>query len=127
MELHLSAIAWDGVLERMELKAGIHVAVYTEVHLSRRNLLTLLAKLDGKPPSSAATIFRQTHEGHRLVVIAEEDDAHYRGRTPGPVHRETEAAIVGCPVCHGVGGHLWNHMGNQSPVTDRFSPRPWRP
>jgi len=72
----------------------------THVYLSRRNLLTLLAKLDGHPPGSSRTI-----EGPILypatTVTADEDEAHYahesRGKavgTPGPMHPRTERRIA---------------------------------
>lgn len=66
------------------------------VTLSRRNLLTLLAKLDGHPGESKRTIYRTNDEGETLVVTAEEDDAHYgaRGYGPGAMHPETEKEIV---------------------------------
>lgn len=49
------------------------------VVLSRRNLLTLLAKLDGHPPNSACTIGGGT-DAPGLFVKAEEDDVHYASR-----------------------------------------------
>lgn len=62
---------------------------YTIV-LSRRNLLSLLAKLDGHPKGSACTLFRQG-----WGIRAEEDEKHYKSRpyAPGPMHPETEAHI----------------------------------
>lgn len=56
------------------------------VRLSRRNLQTLLNKLDR--PGSRRTLVRATDHGV-LVVIAEDDDTHYGDcpyRTPGPVY-----------------------------------------
>lgn len=67
---------------------GYHIGI----SLSRRNLLALLAKLDGHPVASAAEIAR--FDGDRwLSVTAEEDDVHYNGREAGPMHPDTEAAI----------------------------------
>lgn len=71
-----------------------------EVVLSRRNLLTLLSKLD--MPGSARTIlnrdcYRDGLPVHDVVLIvkADDDDAHYVGRAPaGPVHPFSEAFIV---------------------------------
>ncbi len=63
------------------------------VDLSRRNLLSLLEKLDGSPADSACTIQRRMDDDTFLQVRAEEDDAHYGGRRPGAMHPETEAAI----------------------------------
>ncbi len=64
------------------------------VTLSRRNLLTLLAKLDGHPPHSACTILLPGGEGAQLLVRAEENDEHYEKRSepPAPAHPDTEAA-----------------------------------
>lgn len=56
--------------------------------LSRRNLLTLLAKLDGYPPGSACMI-----EKDGLYVKAEEDHIHYSDRPPGEMHEWTEAKL----------------------------------
>jgi hypothetical protein len=63
------------------------------VTLSRRNLLTLLAKLDGHPPNSACTIVLPGVEGPELRVKAEENELHYQNRPapPGPMHPDTEA------------------------------------
>ncbi len=66
-----------------------------EVVLSRRNLLTLVAKLDGHPPHSAATIRGPEDKGRpTLLVRAEEDGLHYRGRSPGKMHPLTEARLA---------------------------------
>ena len=67
------------------------------IALSRRNLLTLLAKLEGHPPRSACTIsFPGAAEEPALVVTAEPDDLHYgrRAAPPGLMHPETEAWIA---------------------------------
>lgn len=75
----------------------------THVFLSRRNLLSLLAKLDGAPLGSIRTI------GGPIVypatmVTAEEDDVHYEHESraemdgvgaAGRMHPETEAAMEG--------------------------------
>ena len=63
------------------------------VMLSRRNLLTLLAKLDGHPPGSACMI-RGGTDAPKLYVMAEEDDVHYQDRGRGTVHPDTEAAVA---------------------------------
>lgn len=57
--------------------------------LSRRNLLTLLAKLDGYPPNSACTIMGGS-DAPGVLVRAEEDDVHYQDRPAGRMHPETE-------------------------------------
>ena len=63
------------------------------VALSRRNLLTLLAKLDGHPPQSACAIAQAGIDGPALLVTAEDNEKHYGSRAapPGPMHAETEA------------------------------------
>jgi hypothetical protein len=66
--------------------------------LSRRNLLALLAKLDGAPDGSACTIMAPIQYGH-FFVRAEEDDEHYvhpereAQADPGPMHPDTEARM----------------------------------
>lgn len=69
------------------------------VALSRRNLKTLLAKLDGNPPESACTIYYSTKDGKVLWVTAEEDAEHYANPERdlphgGAMHPATEEAIV---------------------------------
>lgn len=61
------------------------------VTLSRRNLQTLLYKLD--VPESRCTIVRATEGGHYLEVKAEENDVHYGERTPGEMHPREEAQL----------------------------------
>lgn len=63
-----------------------------ELELTRRNLRSLLAKLDGFPPDSACTITKYD-EGHLVIVRAVEDWDHYAARPAGGVHADTEAAI----------------------------------
>ena len=63
------------------------------VTLSRRNLASLLAKLDGIPEGSRCELLRVTVDGVFLSVKAEEDPKHYGDRKPGEIHRETEAAL----------------------------------
>jgi hypothetical protein len=75
----------------------------TGLVLSRRNLLTLLAKLDGAPSWSQRTILAPAAYG-RFVLTAEEDEEHYNnperllvtgevGRA-GRMHPETEAELA---------------------------------
>lgn len=59
------------------------------IALSRRNLLSLLHKLD--MPGSQRTLV--AHEG-TFVVTVQDDDEHYKGREAGPVHPETEAFVA---------------------------------
>lgn len=67
----------------------------SRVYLSRRNLLTLLSKLDrrvaGKQTKctlikqdNAHRTFRQSMKS--IEVVAVEDDEYYTQRDPGPVH-----------------------------------------
>lgn len=63
------------------------------VTLSRRNLLTLLHKLD--MPDSHRTIRRLTDDNLAVWVTAEDDAEHYGTvRTPGPVHPSSEAFVA---------------------------------
>lgn len=59
------------------------------VILSRRNLLTLLLKLD--TPGSEHTIVKPGG----IVVVAEPDEVHYANRPKGPgqMHPDTEARL----------------------------------
>lgn len=75
---------------RFEPKGAFGVPTIT---LSRRNLLTLLAKLDGYPPESKCSIAR---EG--IVVKAEEDHIHYAKRPAGQMHPLTEDQIPKPPT-----------------------------
>ena len=68
------------------------------VVLSRRNLLTLLAKLDGAPSGSACTILAPVQYG-TFFVKGEEDGPHYfhpereaRGEA-GAMHPATEHVL----------------------------------
>lgn len=65
-----------------------------KVTLSRRNLLALLAKLDGQPYESMCTIYTETPYG-KLSVKAQEDAIHYKDRPlpPGEMHPDTETQI----------------------------------
>ena len=73
------------------------------VYLSRRNLLTLLSKLDrnaSDPDASSATILKRDNEhatypqSHDLIVVtAVEDAVYYVDRQPGPVHPLDERNI----------------------------------
>jgi hypothetical protein len=68
------------------------------IELTRRNLLSLLAKLDGNPPNSACTIGEPigaagSFERPMWFVKAVEDVEHYADRPPGPMVEETERAL----------------------------------
>ena len=58
--------------------------------ISRRNLLSLLHKLDME--GSHRTILKP-YKNSYITIQAEEDDAHYNGRMPGIMHPETEQFI----------------------------------
>ena len=74
-----------------------------KVYLSRRNLLTLLSKLDRNkvdPGSTACRIDKrdtnhptdpQTHE--MILVHALEDEVYYTDRAPGEVHPLDELTV----------------------------------
>ena len=77
------------------------------VALSRRNLQSLLAKLDGHPPGSAKTLTYDNGDGVILMVTVEEDAEHYVNperdtQIPGPLDVDTDGAIRsaewGCAV-----------------------------
>jgi len=63
--------------------------------LSRRNLLALLAKLDGHPPDSACAIAGGHGYGEKYYEVkVEPDEVHYRDRpAPGQMIAETERAL----------------------------------
>jgi hypothetical protein len=58
------------------------------VALSQRNLLSLLHKL--QMPGSVCAVIK----GDGTVLVAEPDELHYRGRTPGEMHPETEKFVA---------------------------------
>jgi hypothetical protein len=74
---------------KLEVKPDLHVA---EITLSRRNLRTMLQKLD--MAGSARTIYSDgwgPDGTWRLILCSEDDDEHYRDRKPpGPMHPQTE-------------------------------------
>lgn len=71
----------------MKLKEPNHLV------LSRRNLLALLAKLDGYPPNSYCEI-GGGEDAPGFRVTAEEDSVHYANRPPGAMHSDTEARVA---------------------------------
>jgi len=62
------------------------------IKVSRRNLLSLLTKLDGKPQNSACTL-AGGDDAVGWFLIAEEDAVHYAERSAGRMHAETEEAL----------------------------------
>jgi len=75
-----------------DLAAGRQIAIVT---LSGRNLAALLQKLE-MPGSLCTLASEDAPEGWALVVNAEHDETHYRGRPfpPGPMHPTTEAFLM---------------------------------
>ena len=62
------------------------------IELSRRNLLSLLAKLDGHPPNSACSIMAP-NDMPGWTVHAVEDAEHYADRPAGQMIAETERML----------------------------------
>ena len=64
------------------------------VYLSRRNLLTLLNKLDRAGSKATIIKYDTTHKEYPCssvtVVIAVEDNEYYTDREPGPMHPKDE-------------------------------------
>lgn len=60
------------------------------LELTRRNLVTLLSKLDGYPVDSECTLISPCRG---IVVKAVEDAEHYSDRVPGDVHPSTAMAM----------------------------------
>lgn len=73
----------------------------TRVILSRRNLLALLAKMDGYPPDSGCSI-EGGSDAQGYVISAEEDNIHYRDRPAGRMHPVTEPQTTRPPT-----GTVW--------------------
>ncbi len=70
-----------------------------QVKLSRRNLLSLLHKLE--MPGSRRTIVKPIDlnvpigtEADEIAVVAVTDDECYAGRDPGPMHPDTEEFVA---------------------------------
>ena len=65
------------------------------IELTRRNLLALLAKLDGNPRDSACLIGSPNRDsaGRIWWVKAVENEAHYSDRAPGRMHPGTEEVV----------------------------------
>ena len=72
------------------MNVTIDAAGVIRVTLSRRNLRTLLLKLD--EPESAKTIMKHTDAG-LVFVRAEDDEGHYDGRRPGEMHPREETRL----------------------------------
>lgn len=88
------------------------------VRLSRRNLLTLLAKLE--ICGSSCTIIKP--DG--TAVVAEPDEIHYVDRCePGEVTEETEARMTGITAAIEALRRLWESYCNQPSLDDLFFDR----
>lgn len=66
---------------------------YVGVTLSRRNLESLLAKLD-RPGEATRTLMRMTEDGIILTIVAEEDEQHYGDRKPGNMGQDIEVKLA---------------------------------
>jgi hypothetical protein len=75
----------------MELKVDTGSRV-VEITLSRRNLLSMLHKLDHMGDSALA-IFRQMPNGWFLTFRGEHDETHYAQREAGEMHPLTEKFV----------------------------------
>lgn len=88
------------------------------VKLSRRNLLTLLAKLE--ICGSSCTIVKP--DG--ITIVAEPDDVHYADRCePGEVTEETDARMTGIAAAIESLRRLWECYRNQPSLDDLFFDR----
>ena len=65
---------------RLERYANGHVVA--RITLSRRNLMTLLEKLNAARGNGDRTIWRDLEKAFTVAVTAEEDEMHYLGRLP---------------------------------------------
>lgn len=74
-----------------------------QIYLSRRNLLTLLSKLDrqrdGETTACTVIKFRNekdpfTQSMDSIAVTAVEDDVYYANRNAGPMHPNDEVAMA---------------------------------
>jgi hypothetical protein len=67
------------------------------VTLSRRNVLSLLHKLDRNEEEgvkAARTLMRRADSGYILTIVVEEDGDHYDGREPGCMGSDIEAKLT---------------------------------
>lgn len=78
-----------------------------QIYLSRRNLLTLLSKLNRKAKGepTACTLLKQDNKHpvypqtmKQILVTALEDEEYYTDREAGPVNPIDEAAIASLKV-----------------------------
>lgn len=97
-----------------------------KIYLSRRNLLTLLNKLDraAKGEETARTVWKRDERHLRFPstpteVVAIEDADYYTDRNPGPTH-EIETLMTQIPWLQAIDECLIvNHVGVMNP-TDSF-------
>lgn len=76
--------------EKYMLGVRVEMEPPAQIKLSRRNLLSLLHKLEMK--GSARTLIKPAGEAD-VVIVAEHDEVHY-DRKPGPMHPETEQFVA---------------------------------
>lgn len=79
----------DRHLEMIE--GGVKGRGVIHLVLSRRNLLSLLVKLD--QGDSARTLVKDFPSA-RVVITSEDDPTHYAETTPGPMSAQTEEELV---------------------------------
>jgi hypothetical protein len=108
----LTAARTDGMREQAALDRKLVESEYQylrgsmdRVYLTRRNLLTLLSKLDRNmlnPNASACTIVKRDNVHPKypqtspaIFVTAVEDDDYYSNRRPGPMHPADELSSDG--------------------------------
>lgn len=74
---------------KLEVKGDL-----VRVTLSKRNLLTLLTKLDHDWSAKSIYLDAEKPGGKKLLLVAESDDEHYANRAaPGVMHPQTEEDI----------------------------------
>jgi len=78
-----------------------------QIYLSRRNLMTLLSKLDRQAAgeSTSCTVVKYRNPGDpyiqtmdSIAVTAIPDDEYYVARQPGPMHQRDEEAMKADPL-----------------------------
>lgn len=70
---------------------------YVTVSLSRRNVLSLLHKLDRdeeEGQEATRTLMRVTENDHILTVVIEKDEQHYGERPAGEMGSDIEAKLA---------------------------------
>jgi hypothetical protein len=79
------------IVDRADYEEAVRqLSMRSSIALSKRNLLTLLHKLEF--PGSKRTIIKPTSTGDVVVSVVTDEEA-YRNRAPGPMHPDTEDFI----------------------------------